>query len=66
MTVVVTGGAGGLGREIVAAYAARGVEARSASRRTGFDLATGAGVRETLRDAEVVVHAATRACALRA
>src|SRR6478609_3130257 len=59
MTVVVTGGAGGLGREIMAGYAARGLEARSASRRTGFDLATGAGVREALSDADVVVHVAT-------
>ena len=59
MTVVVTGGAGGLGREIMAEYTARGVEARSASRRTGFNLATGAGLLETLREADVVVHAAT-------
>jgi uncharacterized protein YbjT (DUF2867 family) len=59
MTVVVTGGTGGLGREIMAAYAARGIEAQSASRRTGFDLTTGVGVPEALRDADVVVHAAT-------
>jgi len=33
----------------------------AASRRTGFDLSTGEGVREVLADADVIVHAATNA-----
>ncbi len=59
MAVVVTGGKGGLGSELVAELESRGVNAIPASRRTGFDLATGEGVAEVLAEAEVIVHAAT-------
>jgi uncharacterized protein YbjT (DUF2867 family) len=59
MNVVVTGGSGGLGREVVARLRNRQIRTVAASRRTGFDLATGEGVREALADADVVVHAAT-------
>ena len=59
MAVVVTGGKGGLGSELVAELRSRGAEVVPASRRTGFDLATGVGVADTLADADVIVHAAT-------
>lgn len=59
MNVVVTGGSGGLGREVVSRLRARQLRAVAASRRTGVDLATGEGLREVLADATVVVHAAT-------
>ncbi len=59
MTVVVTGGSGGLGREVMRALADLGRPALAASRRTGFDLATGAGLGHVLAHAEVVIHAAT-------
>ena len=59
MNVVVTGGSGGLGREVVSRLRDRQVHTVAASRRTGFDLATGEGVRAVLADADVVVHAAT-------
>ena len=59
MNIVVTGGSGGLGREVVSRLRQRQVRTVAASRRTGFDLATGEGVREALADADVVVHAAT-------
>ena len=59
MNVVVTGGSGALGREVVDRLRQRQVRTVPASRRTGFDLATGEGVREVLADADVVVHAAT-------
>ena len=59
MNVVVTGGTGGLGREVVSRLGAGQVRTVAASRRTGFDLATGEGVRAVLADADVVVHAAT-------
>jgi uncharacterized protein YbjT (DUF2867 family) len=58
MAVVVAGGTGGLGSELVPELTARGANAVPASRRTGFDLATGKGVPEVLADADVVVHAA--------
>src|ERR671912_1398770 len=61
MNIVVTGGSGGLGREVVSRLRNRQVHTVAASRRTGFDLATGEGVREVLADADVVVHAATNA-----
>lgn len=61
MNIVVTGGSGGLGREVVSRLRSRQVRTVPASRRTGFDLATGEGVREMLADADVVVHAATAA-----
>jgi uncharacterized protein YbjT (DUF2867 family) len=58
MAVVVAGGTGGLGSELVEELTTRGVDAIAASRRTGFDLATGEGVAEVLADADVIVHAA--------
>ncbi len=61
MNVVVTGGSGALGREVVSRLRERQVRTVAASRRTGFDLTTGEGVREGLADADVVVHAATNA-----
>ena len=39
--MVVTGGNGGLGSELVAELRSRGANVVPASRRTGFDLATG-------------------------
>lgn len=57
--MVVTGGSGGLGREVMRALADLGRPALAASRRTGFDLATGAGLGHVLAHAEVVIHAAT-------
>src|ERR671917_121488 len=59
MNVVVTGGSGALGREVVSRLRDRRIRTVAASRRTGFDLATGEGVREVLADADVIVHAAT-------
>jgi uncharacterized protein YbjT (DUF2867 family) len=59
MAVVVTGGNGGLGSELVAELRSGGAEVVPASRRTGFDLATGVGVADMLADADVIVHAAT-------
>ena len=58
MKVVVTGGFGGLGREIMPRLAERGVEGTPVSRRTGFDLLTGAGIEAGLAEADVVIHAA--------
>ncbi len=57
--MVVTGGNGGLGSELVAELRSGGAEVVPASRRTGFDLATGVGVADVLADADVIVHAAT-------
>jgi uncharacterized protein YbjT (DUF2867 family) len=57
--VVVTGGSGGLGSDVVRELRNRGVEAVSASRRTGLDLATGKGLTEALTGADVIVHAAS-------
>src|SRR5215213_9090820 len=59
MAVVVTGGHGGLGSELVPELRSRGCEVVSVSRRTGFDLSTGVGVADVLADADVIVHAAT-------
>jgi uncharacterized protein YbjT (DUF2867 family) len=58
MAVVVIGGNGGLGSELVTELRSGGAEVVPASRRTGFDLATGQGVAEMLADADVIVHAA--------
>ena len=58
MKVVVTGGKGLLGTEVVRRLQARGATVTSASRRTGVDLATGAGLEATLEGAECVIHAA--------
>ena len=57
--MVVTGGNGGLGSELVAELRSGGAEVVPASRRTGFDLATGVGVADMMDDADVIVHAAT-------
>ena len=59
MKVVVTGGRGLLGAEVVRRLEARGVTVISASRRTGVDLATGAGLATALEGVDCVVHAAT-------
>jgi uncharacterized protein YbjT (DUF2867 family) len=58
MRIVVTGGQGLLGTEVVRRLEARGATVTSASRRTGVDLATGAGLEAALRGAECVIHAA--------
>jgi uncharacterized protein YbjT (DUF2867 family) len=59
MAVVIAGGTGGLGSELVPELTARGADVISVSRRTGFDLATGRGVAEVLSSADVIVHAAS-------
>jgi uncharacterized protein YbjT (DUF2867 family) len=59
MRIVVTGGTGVLGTEIVRRLEARGASVTSASRRTGVDLVTGEGLEAALHGAECVVHAAT-------
>jgi uncharacterized protein YbjT (DUF2867 family) len=59
MKIVVTGGSGLLGSEVVRTLAAAGATVTSASRRTGVDLATGAGLQAALNGADCVVHAAT-------
>jgi len=64
--ILVTGGTGRLGGELVAQLRAAGSDVRVLSRRSGAqrvvgDLDTGAGLVEAVRGAEVVVHAATRA-----
>jgi uncharacterized protein YbjT (DUF2867 family) len=59
MKIVVTGGRGLLGSEIVRGLEARGATVSSASRRTGVDLATGAGLESALDEVDCVVHAAT-------
>ena len=48
-----------LGTEVVRRLEARGATVTSASRRTGVDLATGAGLEAALEGAECIVHAAT-------
>lgn len=59
MTIVVTGGAGELGRAVIGALNAEGHPALPASRRTGVDLQTGARVRTVVSDADVIVHCAS-------
>jgi uncharacterized protein YbjT (DUF2867 family) len=59
MRIVVTGGQGVLGTEIVRRLEARGATVTSASRRTGVDLVTGQGLEAALHGADCVVHAAT-------
>jgi len=58
MRIVVTGGSGNLGREVMDALASLGHDAVSASRRTGVDLRTGAGLAASLAGADAVVHTA--------
>ena len=59
MYVVVTGGTGGLGREVVSRLRERENRVIAASRRTGVDLRTGEGLRGVMQGAEVIVHAAS-------
>jgi uncharacterized protein YbjT (DUF2867 family) len=58
MKIVVTGGSGALGSQVVQRLRKSGADAIAASRRTGFDLATGKGLASVLADADVIVHAA--------
>jgi uncharacterized protein YbjT (DUF2867 family) len=58
MRIVVVGGQGLLGTALVQRLEARGVTVSSPSRRTGVDLATGAGLEAALDGVECVVHAA--------
>ena len=59
MKIVVTGGRGPLGAEVVRRLEGGGATVTSASRRTGVDLATGAGLEAALEGVDCVVHAAT-------
>ena len=59
MRIVVTGGSGPLGSEVVRRLEARGATVTSASRRTGVDLATGTGLEAALDGVDCVVHAAS-------
>ncbi len=64
MTILVTGGTGGLGRPTVAALRSAGHEVRVLSRtagdgRAGGDLATGSGLDQALRGVDTVLHLAT-------
>ena len=59
MRIVVTGGGGDVGGRVVHELRQRGHEVVPASRRTGVDLRTGAGLEQALAGAEAVVHAAT-------
>jgi uncharacterized protein YbjT (DUF2867 family) len=63
--ILVTGGTGTVGREVVRRFRDAGQRPRVLSRRRGpgittGDLVTGAGLDEAVRGAAVVVHAATR------
>jgi uncharacterized protein YbjT (DUF2867 family) len=59
MRIVVTGGSGPLGSEVVRRLEARGATVTSASRHTGVDLATGTGLEGALDGMDCVVHAAS-------
>lgn len=59
MKALVVGGAGALGKRVVAELRARGVEATAASRRSGVDLTTGAGLDQALAGVDTIVHCAT-------
>lgn len=58
MKIVVTGASGDLGARVAQQLKTRGVEPIAASRRSGVDLTTGAGLGEVLTDADAVVHCA--------
>jgi len=58
VNVVVMGGSGGLGREVVRGLRAQGATVAAASRRTGVNLVSGEGLESALAGAEVIVHAA--------
>ncbi len=66
MRVLVTGGFGGLGTEVVRRLRQRYAEVTPVSRRTGFDLVTGAGVADAVARADVIVHAASHPLRYRA
>lgn len=55
LTVVVLGGSGMIGSRVSARLRDRGVHVVAASRRTGIDLLTGAGLHEAMRGADAVV-----------
>jgi uncharacterized protein YbjT (DUF2867 family) len=59
VNVVVTGGTGRLGREVVSRLRERGNRVIVASRRTGIDLTTGEGLWGVLQGADVIVHTAS-------
>src|SRR5258708_16480956 len=68
MNVLVTGGTGALGRDLVVALRSAGHRTRVMSRRPGTgadwaqgDLATGKGLDAAVADMEAVVHAASAA-----
>ena len=63
MRITVLGGTGVVGRHVVAALRAAGHEPVVASRSTGVDLATGAGLDSALDGAEAVVDASSVATA---
>lgn len=58
MRIVVLGASGDLGSRVAAQAAARGHAVVGASRRTGVDLTTGAGLAEALHGADAVVNCA--------
>ncbi|WP_374970000.1 SDR family oxidoreductase [Terrabacter sp. BE26] len=58
MRIVVTGGMGDLGSRVVRLLVEQGHEAVPASRRTGLDLTTGAGLEAALAGADALVHCA--------
>ncbi|MBA8809213.1 SDR family oxidoreductase [Promicromonospora sukumoe] len=57
-TIVVLGGTGTIGTQVVRLLRARGADVRVASRSTGVDLVTGQGLAEALDGAQVVIDAA--------
>jgi uncharacterized protein YbjT (DUF2867 family) len=59
MKILVTGGSGPLGAEVVRKLEGHGATVTSASRRTGVDLATGVGLEAALAGVDCVVHTAT-------
>jgi len=58
MRIIVTGGLGHLGSRVVTALGDLGHDAIVASRRTGVDVKTGAGLTRVLTGADAVVHTA--------
>lgn len=58
MRIVVTGGRGDVGARVVTRLVSQGHQVVAASRRSGVDLVTGAGLREALTGADAVVLAA--------
>jgi uncharacterized protein YbjT (DUF2867 family) len=59
MRIVVTGGSCPLGTEVIRRLEGHGARVTSASRRTGVDLATGAGLEAALDRVDCLVHAAS-------